>query len=106
MNSRGRCPKLVMVAMAAGLFSVGCAGEGGLRRFQPGRGSLPAGGTNPYIAMRPTYETPNGRRASRPVYLAGYGGYNYSRANNPAVVETSYDGRYYRHAFQKLFGGN
>ena len=105
MTSRGRIAGVAGIAVVACLLGAGCAGEGGLRRFQPGAGSLPVGGTNPYVAMRPTYETPNGRRPSQPLYLAGYGGFNYTRTTTPAAVETAYDGRYYHSFFGRLFGG-
>ena len=106
MTSRGRIAGVAGIAVVACLLGGGCAGEGGgLRRFKPGEGSLPVGGSNPYVAMRPTYETPNGRRTSRPVYLSGYGAYNYTRTTPPGAVATAYDGRYYQSFFRRHFGG-
>ena len=95
---------VLAILAAAGSVGPGCAEGGGA--FQRNRrvvGSAPAGGTNPYTAMRPTYDSPKGRIFARPVYLSGYGGYNYSRGTN-GLTETAYDGRYERNC--PLYPGN
>ena len=104
MPTRVRIRKVAGVLAMMAAVGAGCAEGGGA--FQRNRrvvGSAPAAGTNPYTAMRPTYDSPRGRIFARPVYLSGYGGYNYTRASS-GLTETAYDGRYYR-KFPRIFSG-
>ena len=107
MTMRNRCKQVAgILALGAAAFVAGPGCGSGPGMLRGGRAvATPAPGTaNPYTAMRPVYTSRRGPTYARPVYLSGYGGYNYTRALGGPLVETAYDGRYDRDCPRFLSG--